>query len=198
MKIALAISLLFIFFSIIPLFPAPLIISPVPLSSGKFLLYGASDVSTNSNDINTLFTIGARYGISSDFEAGLRILSSDLGGVMGDIKMKVLKSDPFTVSMDIGLGYTAQNFPIINIAFFLDTLIDENVSFYIVTRSTYPADNIIDIATITPYGFQFSPRAGIELFRSTPYMLLIEGGVEISWASRVPDFNAAILAGYKL
>ncbi|MGA2142528.1 MAG: hypothetical protein ABSG94_08890, partial [Brevinematales bacterium] len=172
--------------------------SPVPLGSGKFLIYAASDVCTNSNDINTLFTAGARYGISSDYEAGIRILSSDLGGVMGDIKMKVIRNDPFTVSFDIGLGGTAQNFPIFNIAFFLDTLIDENVSFYIVARGTYPADNIIDIASMPPSGFQFSPRAGIELFRATRYMLLIEGGVEISWAARVPDFNAAILAGYKL
>ncbi len=196
MKI-IVVTVLFVLISFIPLFSAPLMINPVPLNTGGILIYLASDVYIYSNDINSLFTVGARYGLSDDMEIGLRLLATDFEGVMGDFKIRVLKNDPFTVTADAGIGFTAASY-VFNTAFYLDTMIDDNFSIYIVARGTYPASDIIDLAYYPAQGFQFSPRVGIELFRTLNFSLIMEGGVVITWYSRLLDYNASALAGIKL
>ncbi len=195
-KIA-AVSILFLFMLLSIVFTAPLIINPVTLDNGKFMFYGASDSDTLSNNINSLFTLGIRYGISDGNEIGLRILSSDFSGVMGDFKTRVLKNDPFTVTFDAGLGFTADSY-VVNIAFYLDAEIDRNFAVFIAARGTYPANDIIDTTDLPTQGFVFSPRVGLELFRGLNFSLIIEGGVVMSWYSPQLDYNAAALAGFKI
>ncbi len=189
-------------------FAAPLILSPVCGGEGKWTVYLASDMySVNdygyssffigvTNDFNNLFTGGVRYGFH-DWEIGLRVLTSKFDGGMGDVKIQILHNDPFTATVDVGVG-DVDGIWQVNAAVSVDAQLDSLLSVYISARWEYPPLILIDPAIDQFQGMVFSPRAGIELFRGWGFSLMFEAGAVIGWNNPAIDFNAAVLAGVRI
>jgi hypothetical protein len=178
---------------------APTTITPANTDEGKFMLTFGSDFLYNpSNDILSIFDLGARFGLPGGFDVGLNIYK--LGAIL-DLKYFFLRATIFTTAIDLEGGFNNLQQVWGGLGIVMGMELEPFLGVYTSFRWRYPAIKEIDSIQNDVSGVVFIMKFGLELFRQETFSFLLEGGFEKSWSlSANPSFDltAAAMVHWKL